>query len=161
MSLNKKQIFDLLEEPKGEIYRRLIDFAISCHSIALLVVQPEMSLSARGQELLSALQPFQLEAARSSSWPGTELLDSEAVVYYFRLLPESGKVLQDAVPSLYAWLQPEIPEDLCFLSEDREPWLVTISHERDGYLCLDEGERQRLVRALPDLRLAPLREEVE
>jgi hypothetical protein len=155
----EKEYFDLLIEPSGELYRRLIDFAASRRSLALLVVRPDMDLSVHGEMVLSDLQPFTVERVRSSKWPGTELLVDDAEVIYFRLLPDSAKILQDATQNLYAWCQPDLPEDLCFLSEDREPWLITIAHEQEGYLRLNEWERRRLERALPDLKLTRSRED--
>jgi hypothetical protein len=155
----EKNHFDFLCEPSGDLYRRLIVFAASSQSVALLVVRPDMDLSAHGRKVVSDLQPFIIERVRSSKWPGTELLIDGAEVVYFRLSPDSAKILQSAAQSLYDWCQPELPEDLCFLLEDREPWLITIAHERDGYLRLNEWERRRLERALPDLKLAPSRED--
>jgi hypothetical protein len=60
-------------------------------------------------------------------------------------------VLKKATNALYGWVQPELPEDLCLLRDEKEAWLVSIAHERDSYLCLSEDERSRLLDALPQL----------
>ena len=50
--------------------------------------------------------------------------------------------------------KPELPQDLCLLRGNDDPWLVTIAHETDGYLRLSPEEKLRLVEALP--RMGPL-----
>ncbi len=83
-----------------------------------------------------------------------ELFDAEAELLYFRLEPRSAQLLKAATDRLYGWRQPDLPEDLCFLHADREPWLATISHENDGYLRLGDWEKARLLHALPALKIA-------
>jgi hypothetical protein len=41
------------------------------------------------------------------------------------------------------------------LREDGEPWLVTITHERDGYLVLSYDESAELTERIPGLHLVP------
>ena len=100
----EKQGLALLEEPAFDLYRRLVDFAASLtKAVVLLVVRPEIDLSNSGRQVLSTLEPYWVERRQSPSWPGTQLFDADAEVFYFRLLPESAKVLKAATDRLYGW----------------------------------------------------------
>jgi hypothetical protein len=154
----KARAHDLLIEPAGTLYHGLIDFALSCCPLALLVVRPEMELADGGRRVLASLDPFLESRVKSSRWPGTELFDGEAELFYFRLEPGSAELLKAATDRLYGWCQPDLPEDLCFLHADREPWLATISHENDGFFRLGDWERARLLHALPALKVTPSEE---
>jgi hypothetical protein len=92
-----------------------------------------------------------LEKCAQSEWPGTKLLDSTALVYYFDLNKDSAEHLSKASTDLYSWLLPNLPEDLCLIKDDGNPWLVTISHEKDAYLLLSEEEKNDLLLEIPEL----------
>jgi hypothetical protein len=62
-------------------------------------------------------------------------------------------VLIEASEGLFSWTQPELPEDLCLFRKDGEPWLVTIAHEKDGYLVLSPNESAALTESIPTLSL--------
>jgi hypothetical protein len=148
-------IYDLEAEPSLALYHGLIDFALECCPLALLVLRPELELAEAGQEVLGSLDPYVEERVKSTRWPGTEIFGAQADVFYFRLEAGSAKVLREATDHLFGWRQPDLPEDLCFLREGRTPWLVTISHERDGYFVFNEVEVREIVQALPDLKIGP------
>jgi hypothetical protein len=57
----------------------------------------------------------------------------------YALTEECGAVISVLAECLYAWMQPALPEDLCLVREDGDPWLVSIAHEREGYLFSDRG----------------------
>lgn len=138
-------------ELQGNLYRRFLDYAGQECTIALLVVRPSLRLSTEGEKVLHRLAGYLKEKTESSVWPGTELLTEVAQVYYYHFSPECVGILKDAAKGLYSWQQPHLPEDLCLLKADQEPWLVSIAHERDSYFCLSEAERTRLLVALPEL----------
>lgn len=100
--------------------------------------------------MLKRLAPFLREKVSSSEWPGTRLLNQRASVFCYNFGVECAQVLKEATNSLYAWQQPDLPEDLCLLFTDGDPWLVTISHERDSYLSLTEEEKAHLLNVAPD-----------
>jgi hypothetical protein len=77
----KARAHDLLIEPAGTLYHGLIDFALSCCPLALLVVRPEMELADGGRRVLASLDPFLESRVKSSRWPGTELFDGEAELF--------------------------------------------------------------------------------
>jgi hypothetical protein len=145
-------IANVLREPRGDLYERLIDFAASQCTLALLVVRPTLPLNPEATELLSDLEPFMVSKKSLARWPGTELLDGVAEVYVFSLTSESTEKLKRATSRLYGWCQPYLPEDLCLLLREEEPWLVSISHEGDAYFTLDEEQLASLLNGLPELR---------
>jgi hypothetical protein len=151
----EKKVYDLKADPSHDLYRGLIDFAPRICPLGLLVVRPGMELTEEGRGFLAALRPYVESEERSNRWPGTELYDAEATLFYFRLEPGSSRLLKAATDHLYGWCHPELPEDLCFLRADREPWLGTIAHEEDGFFNLTEWEMRQLLHALPALRIAP------
>lgn len=143
--------FTIGAEPRGAEYRRLIELGSGWCVAALLVVRDHLGLEARGHELLKALEPFKIRQQTSTEWPGTRLLEATAAITVVRLNPDSCRLLSTAVEGLYDWQQPELPEDLCLLRDDDEPWLVTIAHEGDAYVVPTESELAVLRDELPDL----------
>jgi hypothetical protein len=135
----------------GTVYSRLIGFALrECH-LALLVVRPEMGLSARGVQVVAKLKPFIYHVADVDRWPGTQLFECTASVHHLKFNQESLFVLQEFSTRLYQWIQPDLPEDLCLLRGPDEPWLVSITHENDSYLILSDPELAALTAEIPDV----------
>lgn len=151
----ERNVYDLKSDPFHDLYRGLVDFALQTCPLGLLVLRPDTELTEEGLSFLASLRPFVESEERSDRWPGTELLWDEATLFYFRLEPGSARLLKAATDHLYGWCHPELPEDLCFLRADREPWLGTIAHEEDGFFQLTEWEMRQLRHALPGLRIAP------
>ena len=55
--------------------------------------------------------------------------------------------------SLFGWLAPDYPEDICFASNDGKLHLVTVSHEKDGWILSSQIARavgQRVTLALEE-----------
>jgi hypothetical protein len=145
----------LREEPRGATYTSLIEAArAACREVSL-IQRGEGSYDAESARILRELAPYLLEERAVSEWPGTKLL-SAAVPATLRKYPMSEGVLgvvAGAVSGLYEWNQPSRPEDLVFWRRDGEPWLVTIAHERDGYLVLTEVELRSLKERIPTLHV--------
>jgi len=148
----KKTIYNLLIEPSNEDYYDLLDYAITECKYALVAIRDTLQLDSKGQEVLQKLSNYMDIEKQTDEWPGTKLLYRQARVLKYHYVPELVEILKTAVPSLYKWLQPELPEDLCLLRADETPWLVTISHENDGYFVLSEQEQNRFFLALPQYR---------
>ncbi len=112
--------------------------------------------------MLQDLEPYVTARRDSQSWPGTTLLAGEkgaATVVTFRLAPDVISSLTSAASRLYGWRQPQLPEDLCLLRASGEPSLVTISHESDGYLVVDDSEFALLQRDAPGMAALLRKEE--
>ena len=85
--------------------------------------------------------------------PGTKLHGRKGVVYGFVLVSASLELLKSAANGLFEWLQPRLPDDLCFLNVEKKPWLTTISHERDAYLSVTEDQLEIILAAVPNLKV--------
>lgn len=144
--------YDLLREPRGASYRDLMCFFAELADEALLVVRPGLLLSDRAHAILGRMRPSLLREREAREWPGTALLGDTARVLTFRVDAACAAILADAVEGLFDWQQPDAPEDLCLLRPGGAPCLVTIAHERDGYLELDEEEHACLLRRAPAIR---------
>jgi hypothetical protein len=77
-----------------------------------------------------------------------------AHIYRYSAIPEFAHLLKNATDSLYLWQQPFLLEDICFIRDDGNPIFVTISHEKDAYLELDEHEYKDIIPILPSLELS-------
>jgi hypothetical protein len=139
------------EEPKNDAYRQLVDLATSFCSEFILVIRHQMGIGEKGKLVLQELSPYLKEAKEQESWPGTKLLNHTATVSYYYLNNKSGNVLKKYVSGLYSWLQPDVPEDLCFFKSQGNPWLISIAHEGFGYIenpTNSELEKLRLIKEI-------------
>jgi hypothetical protein len=147
-------IYNITDEPKDVVYRELVKFLSKTASCFLFVKSPQILLEEEGQYLIRLLLPYKISEQNQSSWPGTELLNGKlATVYRFAPTEEAVNVISSAVVGLFAWQQPNFPEDLCFESNDNRALLTSISHEKDAYLNLSEQECHILQTAIPNLKL--------
>lgn len=139
----------------------MLDLAIGKCKVALLVVRHSLPLSQNGEHALERLAPFLRQKVESSEWPGTTLLNGVASVYYYDFGVECAEALKEVTDSLYSWEQPNLPEDLCLLRANTEPWLVSISHERDGYVRLSREKTTQVAKVLPALCAIMQREDTK
>jgi hypothetical protein len=147
------QEYDLVEEPKGQLYRQLLFYALlRCDSMSL-VLRPGLGLTETGEEFLALNKAYVQSAGVVSKWPGTELVGGVAIIIYFVFCEPLVQQLVHFSQGLYQWVQPHLLEDLC-LYRGNEPWLVSVAHEKIGWLRLGEQERSELITALPELVLA-------
>jgi hypothetical protein len=161
--MNRK-IYNFLEEPTFRKYRILIDYSTRYCDTFLLVIQDPDWFELSAWDMLSRLGPFLKEKFLSLEWPGTILGNGDIsksdhgdntstgpTIYKYYLNKETAEILKNATHGLYSWIQPNLPEDLSLLRPDGSPWLVSITHERDGYLELSTDEKEQLFEALPEI----------
>ena len=147
-----RKVIEFRSEPKGRLYRMLLDQAAKTCPAFLLVRRPAEPLSPSGDDVQKRLSAFLISEKQSSGWPGTQLLGHEATVFKYEFRPDSLKILTRSASRLFQWRQPELPEDLCLLRQDGSPWLVSIAHESDAYLELSGDEERQLSAEMPELR---------
>ncbi len=147
----KRDHFSLIREPRGKLYRDILDYATRVCREALLVVGETIPLAASGNRVIEKLEPFLIERGMRSEWPGTKLLCDKAQVFRYSLNSECARILKESSSGLYDWCQPSLPEDLSFSRTHGDPWLVSIAHEKDAYFCLSDHEKALLLQAIPDL----------
>lgn len=144
--------YDVVSEPVGEAYVRLLDFVGRRCDRALLVTRPELPLCDAAVRILDELECWLLETEDAEEWPGTRLFGHTARVRTYWVAPAFVEKLSVAVDGLFGWRQPNAPEDLCFLRCNGDVRLATIAHERDAFLELTVEEAAELFVSVPSLR---------
>ena len=141
--------YTIEEEPVGKGYSGLLRFALGRCDAGLLVVRDADAMTPMTANFLGSIKQSIISNQPQSRWPGTELIGHTATVFRFRYDDMICDQLTKATDHLYGWIEPELPEDLCLMRPGGSPWLVTISHEHDGYLDLNAGEFHALVPEVP------------
>lgn len=146
-------IYDIVEEPQGNIYHEILNCASDYSSEFLLVLRHSLPADEAAQDIIDALSPFLISRSEQEEWPGTRLFEETASVHRFKVCSPAMEILRLASDSLFAWQQPQLPEDLCFLRSNGTPWLVTIAHEQDAYFSLSHEEKVDIEAAIGGLML--------
>jgi hypothetical protein len=146
-------VYNLLSDVEGQVYVQLLNHALNYCDYFVLVIRHSIEASASAVAVLDRLEPYLVRAEESSEWPGTQLLGSTARVYRYKLTSDTTFILGEVAERLFDWQQPELPEDLCLVRPDGNPWLVTIAHEEDAYLILSNDEHRALTESIPILSL--------
>ncbi len=97
-------------------------------------------MNERGKNFLGKLEEFLLREEETDHWPGTIMLGKATLLFY--RCEEKVEELLTEPNSIYAWQQPNYPEDLAFYIGD-ENWFGSIAHEHDaffgpGYFAIKE-----------------------
>ena len=138
-------------EPRGAEYADLLRSAPAYCDSALLVVRDDIKLDDFGISFLRSVERNSLSKKESHEWPGTILFEGSATVFRLRLDEHLSRRMTAAVDGLFDWKQPHLPEDLCLLRPNEDPWLISISHEHEAYLDINEREYRELKAVYPDL----------
>jgi hypothetical protein len=140
VDVSGRKTYDLVDEPTGDDYRALLLCARSQCDTAVLSVDGRRELDAAGAEIVERLAAQLRSDTRSG----------EVRRLRYQLTQECVDVLGEA-PGLYAWKQPQRPENLCLLRPDGSPWIVSIAVERIGYVEFTPFEKLLLGRVAPGL----------
>lgn len=149
-----RNIYSIINEPRDEIYKKLIQSSLKFCDSFQFVIRPTLQVNEACKAVLHKLNPYLERRTAESQWPGTQLLDGTADVYCFRLTHDSAAIISEVAKGLYSWMQPDLPEDLCLVARAAGPWLITITHEKDGYFNLSADEKDELLKAVPGLMLS-------
>lgn len=135
------------KDPKDKVYNNLLNIAFDVCDEFMFVVKKPPHFDEPGENILNLikdLEPYLREYREQFYWPGT-YFSSEATVYYYNTAKEAKEIIKKYSKSLHTWLQPDLPEDLCFV-KNGESWLVNTSHERCSYIYTEEQEEiKRLI----------------
>ena|SRR5690554_6126133 len=115
-----------LNEPKGENYRQLIQLAFEKCDRFLFIKHSQLTYNQSFDTLLEELKDDFIYKKEQNKWPGTISVPM-AMVYYFRTSEKSREIILNKTDSLFNWQAPNLPDDLCFLKNNKE-WLVTTAH---------------------------------
>lgn len=156
MPAHRKVTYDVLKDPRDEVYRGLLDHATTACSGGSLITRDPTALRDRARALLQELAPSITREETVTKWPGTELfLGYTARASWFRFDADVVRTLLKYSSHLYQWVEPDLPEDLCLYRNDDSVWLATIAHEHDAYFELSRLEHAALRRAVPALIIRP------
>jgi hypothetical protein len=142
---------------KGQTYKEFLQFAFNICDEFILVRRYDIDLASNALSTLDALEPFLIEMNKKSSWPGTTLLEQTADIYRYKTVNEAQRILSTSANSLFSWVQPSLPEDLCFVKK-QIPWAENTAHEeRCIFRNLSDSELLQLqkIRGLQIKRLLP------
>jgi hypothetical protein len=119
--------------------------------IATLVgftVSDEESLSDPAKILVKAASEQGAINRKVAEWPGTALQGGTTTMY---LLPAGASLnlIVSAASELFAWQEPDLPEDLFYLRDDNMPLFTSTAHEEHAYLTLEDDEHGQLEKDLP------------
>lgn len=138
--VSARKTYDMMDEPAGVDYQALLNAAISHCDTAILSVDETKELNPSGTQVLARLQGLLKSEVRAGK---TRLL---RLRFDRTTLPDFVEAAR-----LFAWQQPDRPENLSLLRQDGTPWLVSIAAERLGYLELAPFEKLLLGRQAPGL----------
>jgi len=144
-------IYVLKNEPSPGAFEDILDYGLQHCRFALMVIQPLKRMTPQVEAILKRLEPDLVEKKVSNKWPGTKLTAGQGFVHKYKLEQPFVEKVKKINGHLYGWLQPNYPEDLCLLTENDEPWFVSITHGKDSYFSLPEDEKNTLIQSIPEL----------
>ena len=144
--------YDFVGEPRGEVLDHLISAAIdACDRFT--VELSGMLLDDRAMQVLRAFEPFLMSCVETSETPGSILAPGDTIkLCTYRLNAASAAVIRASARRLYDWVEPSLPQCLCFL-RGSEPWLINLAADAEGCLLLSPEEAAAVRAAVPGLRI--------
>ncbi|URJ50208.1 leucine-rich repeat domain-containing protein [Paenibacillus polymyxa] len=151
-------MFRLYSDVRGAAYERLIDYAMERADTFMLGIHKWATKDENGvidqdvlfKELLQQLNPFMLSTHSYEEIRGMHSIAyTQGTFYRYQCAPEAGGLLKQAASSLFSWVHPQLPEDLCFQNADGEDWIINIAHERIGRLNMATEEADELEKLIP------------
>lgn len=148
-------IIRIYNNPKGQAYHQLIDYAIGQCPVFVLAKRAQMDNNTNCIKVFQRLEPFLIkEQSTDSLLRVLEIAYSYGgTVYFYKSCPEAAQVLKEEADGLLAWRQPNLPEDLCFLDDSGKDWLINIAHEEIMNLNIGEAEGRALSEQIEGLFL--------
>lgn len=99
------ELVGIAKEPIGPVYRALLDFALDGGSLFSLTWRDRTAYGPEAEAIAIALSPDLVTESHTDRWPGTQLLQPEAIVRVYRMSPHSLSILASA-GRLFAWDAP-------------------------------------------------------
>jgi len=157
-----RTIHTFTSEPRGGVYRALLDHALKTCPYYLLALQHVTIPKGENSRAVEGhFSPYLLKKEMRSEWPGTILAAGYADVYTYAFTQASNRAIQERTQNLFDWRYPHFLEDHSLLRSDFSPWLVSITHEEYAYLNLSKEEYAQLVREVPQVNNMLVKEYVQ
>jgi hypothetical protein len=137
-------LINIINEPTGKAYFRLLDYLLKTSDKFSLTVHNQLRKYNRVYDILEALDDYLIEVVSEEDFLFNGY--SEGKVYIYKFTSESLEILKKSTNRLYQWQHPRLPEDLCFFDKDWNIKLITVAHEgMNGLVVSDETERLYVV----------------
>lgn len=144
-------MLSIWEDPKEETYSLLIDYAMEKCSYFSLMVSSQIDLYTEGKEVLEQLQSYLIKSKVEKL--GLDENQFTTTTYYYKFEKDSALVLKNSAKTLFAWIQPKLPQNLCFYTDTDEFWLFTVAHERIGEFNISNEETKEIMQSISNLSL--------
>jgi hypothetical protein len=161
---NKRMVISMtyyiIENDKSNYsYYTLLDLCLRYCKECILVTRNSLGIGDNCDLILSELESHLIDLEYTTEWPGTQILGEQARVYYYTLSTQTIAILKKYSNNLECWIQPKLPEDLCFFKSEKTPWFVSITHEEEFYFInLTQEEINEIERIGINLRCIILNE---
>lgn len=141
--------YDILENPRGETYKTLIQ--ILCHhsDYFYFVTRKELTYD---KDVLQKFLPFVLKTYKTNEWESTITKGPAATIYEVEINPQTIQLLTDCAESLYEWISPQLPEDLTFV-KNKYAWFYSCSHEKFAVLRARNPYYQQLIEKIDGMTI--------
>ncbi|KYH32051.1 hypothetical protein CLTEP_22960 [Clostridium tepidiprofundi DSM 19306] len=136
--------------PEGNTYYNLLDIAFDTCDTFIFVIRKDMDSNDSIFNIIDMLKESLIEMKEESKWPGTKLLEDTAYVYYYKADDNAKKIIKDISNSLYEWVQPNFPEDLSFIKDEKN-WLINMAHEKQAYIITEDLDLVTKIKSIKDL----------
>ncbi len=150
--IQKHQYLKFCCNPSGSAYSQLIELMFSLSDCFILAERLDVNKDNKLIDTLQALKKFELSTKYQRSWAGTKTLGFPAKIHYYKVCDETKEVLINTANSLYEWVQPLLPEDLSFISENRYI-MITTSHEKSGGIVVPNSEVLEKAKLINNLKV--------
>ena len=126
-------MIELNQEPRGEAYNSLIDYALeTCDTFMLVSCDYYRSGTFKREvkPILKELRPLLIKKRHNPCWPGTTVMSSNRYQYtilFYRCDRAAADLLKLPGHS-FGWEYPHFPEDLAFFRRGQN-WMATVAHE--------------------------------
>ncbi len=163
-------------EPRGNLYRSLIDYAGRQCSSFSLVWPVDMEIDDSVYQIHRELIDFiESEKEIKSEWQAMDVEDEVFPIFRkFVINSKSLGIIAEAPrlfacparenkvswridknrePGLYSWITPALPEDLTFYTAAGEMWLMSIAHEEEAYFNASIAYPDEIIKNVPGLNV--------
>lgn len=143
----------MLKISNRQQYSSLLNHSLKKCTEFILVVVPEIKLNKSGERVLDRLKPYFKKEIKAYEWPSTKRCEEgePATIYHYYLNEESMNILLESANNLYSWVQPNLPEDLCFIKQDGTPWLCSVGHEKMSWFEDEADEDLNFIESINNL----------
>ncbi|MBF8984617.1 stage III sporulation protein AH [Lutibacter sp. B2] len=145
-------MIDILNNPSNKRYKLLITYASEICQEFVVVIRHGVKLSTEGQQILEQLKPYLKKSLLSKEWPGTETEGAPSTLYYYHSNEKTKYILLQSANSLYSWVNPKLPEDLCFIKDNGNVWLYNVAHEEISWIENESESDIKFIESIAGLK---------